>query len=210
MNYLKMVGLAVLACAALMAFGAGSASAKVCSNAGGGSLGLSCGAGFGTEYTGPLTLSSNKQFTFSSGLMNVACSPAKLEGDVTKASGEGRITNFAATGCTNNYGGTCTIAASGLPWSVHLTTTTAPNGKFSINNVNLSLTCVVSYFGSTPFTCKYGAATFAGAFTGGEPATVTFSGAKVAKQAGSANWCSNEGVFSGGFNVTAPGSLFLV
>jgi hypothetical protein len=206
MKYLKMLGLAAVAALALMAvMGAGTASAKVCSNSG---AGASCGTGHGNEYTGAVTATTTEA-KLTSGFINVTCH-SHASGSITNsATGTGSISELSFTGCVDNFGRTCTAATTGRPYHASVVVSTKPNGTMTVSNVAGEFTCKNPFNTAENVTCKYATPTATTTVTGGAPAKITATGVKLSRQTGSHALCSSEASWHGTYTVSTPASLFI-
>jgi hypothetical protein len=180
MKYLKIIGLVAVAAMALMAFGAGTASATKL-------YGSGVALGAGTEIKGSLTLTAELVTT---------------EGTVLN-----QCTGSSMTGTTSNAGGSTetvkgAVATAGLTWSgCTNTVTTLEGGELEIHHItgttNGTLTAkgfkvtVQTPFGSCVFTT--GAGTHMGTLTGSTTGNSTMDiNAVVTRETGlcplSARW----------------------
>jgi|GEM_PF-2224151 len=211
-KYAKILALSAFAALALMAMGASTASANICSKAASTHTPVTlCSVAHGNVYNGAIVATStNAQLT--SGFVNVKCTHSVLEGTVTGTTTTGQITKLSFTGCSNNLGQACTAsttASSGAPWHAISKTGAAPNGTMEVSTVTGQFTC-----GST--TCYYKSAKVGGAgelqVIGGAPAHVTIgtgNPVKLEREEGSGGLCSSSATWHGTYTVTTPSSLYL-
>jgi len=190
MKHLKIIGLALVAATALMAF-AGSASAAPT---------LTSPAG--TAYTGhyEYTLSGTSMLikTIST---NITCTGSTITGsfntnNTTHASGS--ITTLDYTGCSGTVHPLINIYVTYGSLTI--------NQKGEMFGFNVRITTL-----STGVHCVYGtgsAGTRLGTLTGEIPARVTISAALPLLE-GSAFACGSTGTWSGSYTVTKPGTLFV-
>jgi hypothetical protein len=192
MKYLKILSLAAVAAMALMAFGAGTASATKL-------YGSGVALGVGTELKGSLTGSAS--LTTTEGTVLNTCTGSALAGKTTTAGGaaetvKGTVATSALTwsGCTN----TVTTLEGGELEVHHVTGTT--NGTLTAKGFKVT---VQTPFGSCVFTAATG--THMGTLTGSTTGNATMDvNAVVTRESGlcpsSAKWVAN-------YAVTSPTKL---
>jgi hypothetical protein len=186
MKYLKMLGLAAVAALALAAVvGASTASAAVMCKAAPNKSGVCEGGKYpsGTEYH---STSTNAVLTVNgSGVVStVSCSHSTVILKQTAESGAtslpGEVTDVTFTECKTNGGTACTVSTtSGYTGGLTPTTDTG-NGTLNVKGNGTASTDTTVTCGGF-FQCKY-RPTSSGlslSFTGGNPATVTASGAAL-------------------------------
>jgi hypothetical protein len=204
MKYVKMLGLAAVAAAALMAFvGAGTASAA-------GILCSTSGSPCSSKYPNGTTLSFAIPSGGSANLQETA--PPNGEGEVLdtckESSVSGNVTNEG-----NAHGSISSLTWKSCTW----TTTTTLNGGLEVesagsgngtvkSNSEIKVTISIPLFGS----CVYGvtAGTKLGTITEGKPAT--FDANAVAKKlSGSSFTCPETSLWSATYTQTAPSNTTL-
>jgi hypothetical protein len=203
MRYLKMISLAAVAAAAVMAFvGAGTASATVLCNNNGSTTACSSKVGAGTKIVSELTGSAILET--KEGTVLDTCTGGSVNGSVENAGGAaatvtGKITALTWTGCTKE---TKTTALGEL--EVHHIAGT-DNGTVTGKN---SVVTVAGLFQNE--SCLYGTGngTDLGTLVGGSPATIVIS-TLVPRQAGSGFLCPAEARWTASYKVTAPNPLFV-
>lgn len=200
MRFMKMLGLAAVAAVAAMAFiGASSASAAVvCKLASPGGTG-GCPAGE-APYAGSILGLGVGKDVFTSSFATVECN-GEMTGSI-ESTGLGKIEKVTWSSCSNNIGcSTTTAVAENLNWHVEALS----GGVIHFNNVQGSFTlsgggaCI---FGAIK--CVYGKASVLGTFTNHSGATAPKLKAEpknLEKKAGSSGVCSNEGSWTGTYNI---------
>ena len=205
MKYLKMLGLAAVAAMALMAFGAGTASAtKLCSTNTNPCTGTVYGKG--TAIKTQLQAGTIANLTTSTG--NVTCTTSSIEGKTTSGGGgtgvpvEGEITSLKFSSCTLDVFGSpsCTVTATGIPTKVEANATSNGNGTLSTGSAGATVNC------AGWINCTFTAPGILLTVTGGNPAHVT---ATQEVLAGSGVLCPSEARWDATYEVTAPKPLFL-
>jgi hypothetical protein len=185
MKHLKMLGLAVIAALAFAAVvGASTASAAALCKTAPNKSGVCEGGKYpsGTEYH---STSTNAVLTVvgSAVVSTVSCSHSTVVLKQTAESGAtsvpGEVTDVTFTECKTNSGTACTVSTtSGYTGGLTPTTDTG-NGTLNVKGSGTSTETTVTCGGF--FQCKY-RPTSSGlslGFTGGNPATVTASGAAL-------------------------------
>ena len=201
MKHLKMIGLALVAAAAFMAF-AGNASAAPT---------LTSPAG--TTYTGPLTATGTKggslllKATFS----NVTCTESTVSGNVTtnnETHAAGAITTLSFSVCGGINHVTPLKNADGTYGSL----TIRPNGEVFGSNTNITIKSTATgahcVFSTTTNT-KLGRLTPSSAATAVMHISASLS-YNSALSASSVFLCGSTGTWSGTYTVTTPDPLYLV
>jgi hypothetical protein len=201
MKYLKMLGLAVVAIAALSAFAAGSASAtELCSK-----NESPCGAGnkygVGTEIKS--SLKAGKIATLT-GTFAVECEESAIEGKVENEGGaaatvSGKISKMTFTKCGN-----CTVTVNKNP-TLEAHSTGGGNGSITAIGFEVSITCL-------GVTCKYGGNIEANVTAaGGNPAVITATKAAIPVTGGAGEFfCGKKGEWDAEYEVTTPKPMFVV
>jgi hypothetical protein len=194
MKYIKMLGLAVVAAAAVMAFlGASTASATtVCKT-----TTTPCGSQaseIAGELVGSATLENGNEVLDT-------CTGSKIKGKVSSQGAgipaSGKISSLTWESCTNP---TSTLTLGEL--AVHHITGTE-NGTLTASGTEVT---VQGIFGVS---CTYGAGSgiTLGTVKGGSPASITIS-TKVKKTAGSFV-CPSEPTWTAEYKVTSPSPLYI-
>ena len=179
MKHFKIIGLAVMAAAALMAF-ASTASATVLTSPS------------GTEYTNTLTSTATESLLLKAGFANITCTESTVSGkvEVNTTSAEGKITTLSFGNCG---GVTVDVLKNG---SLKVASGGAVTGKESEVTVStLGTSCV---YGT-------GAGTSLGTLKGGTTASLQIS-ASLNKISGGF-LCANPASWSGKYTVTTPDTL---
>ena len=203
MKHLKMIGLALVAAAAFMAF-AGNASANP-----------TLTSPSGTEFTGPLTATATKggSLLLKATFANVTCTESTVSGNVTTNNTEhaaGAITTLSFSGCGTINHVTPLKNADGTYGSL----TVKPNGEVLGSNTNVTIknttTGAHCVFGTTTNT-KLGTLTP----SSGSPATTAVMHISAslpynsALSTSSSFVCGSTGSWSGTYTVTTPDPLYL-
>jgi hypothetical protein len=211
MKLVKLLGLAVTAALASMAFiGASSANATlICQlvSSGGGTGGC---PSLQVPYNGPIKATSPVTGgildTFVSGFVRVECE-GKMEGEVT-STGSGSIKSVTWTNCKNNVGCTTTTAkAEGTPWAVTVSSP-AKEGEgadMKVANPKGSFTISGGFF-CPAATCIYKAETVLGEILDSlalnEKNTIHVREAPLLRQTGSSSACSETATWSALYGFT--------
>jgi hypothetical protein len=204
MKYVKMLGLAAIAAAALMAYvGAGTASATaLCSTSTSPCTGTKYGVG--TEIRASL---HNGQAVLTAIFATVKCSESLVVGEVTNAGGAsatvvGKITTLAFGTCNC----TVTVLANG-ELEVHYTS--AGNGTLTGKNSSVTIDCsgVKCIFGTAA------AGTTIGTVTGGNGAIITANANLPYISGDASNFVctagSGIGIWKAPYEAFVPSSLFI-
>jgi hypothetical protein len=202
MKYVKMLGLAAVAAAALMAFvGAGTASAA----------GVLCS----TQSAPCNSPWANGVLTFSQESSTLLKQTASAGGETLdtckKSSVSGTLTNGSSS--SNASGAISSLLWEECTW----TTTTIANGGLEVEaagshngtvkaNAEIKVTISIPFFGS----CVYGvtAGTTVGTITEGNPGTFD-ANAVASKLSGSSITCPSTSNWSGSYTQTAPSNTTL-
>lgn len=184
MKYVKMLGLAVVAAAALMAFvGAGTASAdRICSQ-----NQTPCEAAnvnpAGTTYSA--TLKEGTEATLAAGFSTVKCKESSVGLEQTSAGGgagvavEGKITALSFGNCNVTAVNVLTLGTGQVSYTSEM------NGSITGKGTEVEVVA-----GSTK--CFYGGSITEGlAVNGGSPATGKATNVKLTREAGSSALCAN-------------------
>jgi len=207
MKYVKMLGLAAVAAAALMAFvGAGTASATVlCST--------NTNPCTGTKYAAGTEIKSNlkagTEAVLTAGFATVKCTESNVNGKVTSAGGGAGVAVAGSISLLTFD--SCNCAVTVLKNGELEVQSTATNGNGSLTGKNSSVTINCS-----GVSCIFGTAaagTPIGTVTGGGPATLKAE-AKLPYITGDASnfTCtlgSGTGTWNASYEATAPNPLFV-
>ncbi|HET7454205.1 MAG TPA: hypothetical protein VFJ76_01675 [Solirubrobacterales bacterium] len=204
MKHLKMLGLAVVAAAALMAFvGAGTASAtKLCKDS-------ACAEDYPAETEIKSSLSGSAILETIGGVTLDTCSGGEVNGKTPATEGEplsGNISALTWEGCTRT---TDTTVNGSLAIKRVLVENEnkelVPNGNGTVTGSGSSVT-VNGIFGTS---CVYGTGTNTplGTLVGGNPATITIN-ALVPRTVANA-LCPAETRWTASYTVTSPKPLFI-
>jgi hypothetical protein len=180
MKHLKMLGLALVAAASLMAF-AGSASAAVLTSPA------------GTDYTGTLESTATESLLLKAGFANITCTASTVSGAVKTNTtvAEGAITTLSFSNCN----ATVDVLKNG---SLKVASGGAVTGSGSEVTVSaLGTSCV---YGT-------GAGTSLGTLKGGTPASLTINASLPKISGGFA--CASPAGWSGKYTVTQPTTLLV-
>jgi hypothetical protein len=213
MKYVKMLGLAAVAAAALMAFvGASSASATVlCKTVPAANV---CGAGWtygaGTEIhavnEGNLVLTTGSEFT------EITCKKGTVLGKTSNAgsatetvNGSIEAKNLTWEECSTPNG-KCTVATvKGGTLEVH-STATSGNGTLTSNGAEITSSCA-SIFGTIH--CLYVTENEdLGTVTGGNPATMDIESTPI-NQLATSGLCPSAPKWDAKYEVTSPKPLYV-
>jgi hypothetical protein len=202
MKLMKIIGPCLALALAMMALGAGTASAtKLCS------VNTSpCPAGntYGKGTSIKVQLVPGTKSTMASGFVNVTCSESTMSGKTTSEGGSGAVTGEISSAtwksCTSSLG-SCTASSLKTPWPAEVTGS-GGNGTLSVQHPGAKFTC-----GGT--TCEYEASKASISVTGGSPAKAKASSISFSK-IGGGFLCSSTASWSGEYEVTSPNPLFIV
>lgn len=212
MRLAKMLGLAMVAATAMMAFiGVSSASATlpvVCHLEAGSPGDSFCPAGK-LKFSGAILGLGEGFDTFLSGFVRVECQ-GHMEGEVEAATLHlGTIKKVVWSNCKNNIGCTTTSAAAeALPWTFHLLAPTGNEGLMHVLNVLGSFTLTGGFCGAST-KCFYTSGNVLPVYLNHNGATVTSLHAKelpLSREAGSSALCSATGKWDALYKLT-PGDL---
>lgn len=201
MKYLKMIGLAAIAAAALMAF-AGSASATVLTSPAGTTLPA------GTTIHAELKEGVAK---LAASFGNIECKESTIEGKTANAGGaaetvRGTVSKLTFSNCN---GGACTVTTL-KPGELEVHAIGGGNGTVTAKGQEVTTNC--TFFGFN-YHCIWQTAatgTHLGQLTGGSPATLTATGATINRTGGtSGNACGSTGTWTAVYKVTKPNPLFV-
>jgi len=194
MKHLKMIGLALVAAAAFMAF-AGSASAAPT---------LTSPAG--TAYTGTLTATASSSLLLKATFANVTCTSSTVSGTIStnnETHAAGNISTLSFSNCGTND-------VTSLKNADNTFGQLTVNQKGEVFGSNSRVTILNTTTGAH---CIYGTTinTKLGTLTGGKPATMTISASLPynAESKSSQFVCGSTGSWSGSYTVTVPGELYV-
>lgn len=206
-RYIKVLGLAAVAAAAVMAFvGVSSAAAAptvLCKVAE-----LPCAEA--NRYPANTSIAGESEGKAKLAGINAAgeteitveCS-SKTTLKNTAASGEplpGSVTALSFTSCNN----TCSVSVTGLPYSGTLAWTSAFNGLLIVKNVGATLTCAFGFV-----KCKVGAKEVDLTVDGGNPAKVLAVNVPLTLEAQEAGKCPVKALWTATYKATSPTSVFV-
>jgi len=193
MEHLKIIGLALVAAAAFMAFaGSASASPTLTSPA-------------GTAYTGTFTASAGSSLLLKATFSNVTCTESTVGGEVTtnnETEASGPIKTLTFGNCGSNDPVLTTIGSVVFKRNGD---TIYKNLVFSVTNTSLGVTCAYGPGASTQIGTLTQSPTNTTAATLDINASLSYISAH---STGSAFICGN-GTWSGSYEVTKPIPLFL-
>jgi hypothetical protein len=186
MKHLKMLGLAFVATAALMAFAGPASATTVTSPA-------------STEYTGDFTLTATSSLLMQAGFANVTCTQSTVKGRIESNGGAtagGKISTLSFSGCGETtfdvlVNGSLSIEATGEGKGI------VRGSGSQWTTAFLGISCVYGTTTNTPL----------GALTGGTPAKLAIN-ASLPKISGSF-LCANPASMTGSYTVTSPGTLLI-
>ena len=193
MKHIKMLGFAVMAMAALLAF-AGSASAAPA---------LTSPAG--TEYTGELNATAESSLLLKAGFANITCTASTVAGKVEtndEKLASGKIATLSFSNCGST---TVDTLATG---SLQITTTGKGENKGTVTGSGSEVT--VAQFGVS---CVYGTktgttlGTATGSASSTSNATLKFEASLPLISGGFG--CANPAVWTGSYTLTKPVPLFI-
>jgi len=194
MKHVKMLGLLVMAAAALMAFASSASATAVLTSPA------------GTEYTGTIHATLEGTALLKAGIEDT-CTESTAHGTVSVNNTEHAKGNLTATGTppTGLTFGKCTLDTKTItPGSLTI------DDKGTVYTENSRVEIKDTIFG---ITCFYGAETGKvdiGTLTTGTPATLDISTSSLQREVGSStSFCAEKGTWTGNYKVTTPASLFL-
>jgi hypothetical protein len=207
-KHLKMLGLAVVAAAALTAFiGAGTASAtELCSTAT-----TPCS---GTKYlSGTAIEATSTKAVLVTNITTVTCTHSVITGDTTSSGGSGvsvtgKTTSLTFTGCTDSNGEPCTVTQNAVGNASVSGGTASATGKFSYNvtsKTGASVTC----FG---LKCNFSlsSATLPGQNSAGGTPTIKAENVELTRESGFEFLCPTTSTWTATYTIIKPDPLFVV
>jgi len=203
MKYVKMLGLAAVAAAALMAFvGASSASASVLCKTAPNAEGK-CAAGWG--FSGEIHATTTEKPKLTSTFKTVECDESTVKGNATEGTGSPTETpNGAATLSFTGHCNCTVVVASGGTLEIHAIGDTG-NGTVTSNGATVTIQCS-TIFGAVH--CNYVTNNKdIGTLVGGTPATMNIT-IKIEEEATS-SLCDAEATWHGNYSVTTPTGLWV-
>jgi len=202
MKLMKTFGLCLVLAAAVMALGAGTASAtKLCSV---NSSPCPAGNTYGKGTSIKTQLAAGSKSVMSSGFVTITCTESTMSGKTTNEGGAGAVTGEISSvtwkSCTSGLG-SCTTSALKTPWSAEITGS-GGNGTMNVKGAAGKFTC-----GGT--TCEYEASKVSLSVSGGSPAKAKASNVSFTK-IGGGFLCSSTASWTSEYEVTSPNPLFVV
>jgi hypothetical protein len=203
MKYMKMLGLALVASAALMAFGgAGTASAtKLCKNS---TNTTTCSEPYAASTVIDATLSGSAILETSGGTVLETCTGSTLKGKTANAGGSTEtlkepIESLTWSGCTKEKR-TLTLGELEFHWiaGTDSATLTARNTQWTVGGLFENESCLYGF----------GTGTDLGTVVGGTNATLSIS-ALVPRQTGSGFLCPAETRWTASYKFTEPSPLYV-
>jgi hypothetical protein len=198
-KYIKMLGLAALAAAALTAFvGVGSASATIlCHNSSN-----PCTSDF---VAGEFITGNASGATLTNNLSNVSCKTSETKVEVTNTGGSeatvtGKVTALNFKSCSTFGFIPCTVTVNNLPYHAEAHATSGGNGTLTVTagegggEPGASVNC------SGIINCTFGEELFNLPITGGNPASVTATKVKLTRTGGE---CPEEAFWDATYKSTA-------
>jgi hypothetical protein len=210
MKYVKMLGLAAVAAAALMAFvGASTASATVlCKTPGTGEpTGTTCPAGWAYEKGTAIHAVNEGTATLTTSFLDITCNKSTVQGSTdNEGSASETVTGSITTLTFEECNCEVKVLAAGT-LEVHWISGTH-NGTLTSKNAEVTATCS-TIFGkvhciySTPAT-----GTDLGTATGGNPATMDISSADIPRLSTN-SLCDTTANWDANYSVTSPAPLYV-
>jgi hypothetical protein len=189
MKHVKILGLLVMAAAALMAF-ASSASANV--------LTSSAGVNLATGSTVESSLEKGSTALLKAGIEDT-CTTSTTKGTISVNSSteaEGPLSSLTFGSCTKDTNvikaGSLTINSAGEVFT--------KESRVEVKDTFLGVTC---FYGAEIGSVKIGT------FDGGTPAKLTVNTTTLQKETGSGAFCASAGTWTANYVVTNPGTMLL-
>jgi hypothetical protein len=211
MKYLKIIGLAAIAAAALMAF-AGSASATVLCKANESPCSSANTYPAGTRIHAEL---KEGEAVLTAGFGNIQCKISTIEGKTANAGSSTETVHGAIEKLTfeNCNGGACTVTVlktGELEIHTELSTSNG-NGTLTAKGQEVTTNCT---FFNVNYHCIWSTGTTGtdlGTLTGGAPATLTAKEALISRTGGTSGVaCGSSGKWDAVYKVTTPSPLFVI
>jgi hypothetical protein len=199
MKYMKMLGLAAVAAAALMAFvGAGTASATVlCKTS---TLTTGCAAAgqdYGANTTVEATLNGSAILE-AGGFIEDTCTGSTIKGKTTNT---GSSTETVSGNASSLTWSNCTFPTKTIKLgTLEIHYTSGDNGTLTASGFEVT---IEQFFGSCVY--KSGTANNLGTLKGGSPATIAISTTVT----GSGFGCPSTATWNANYTVTNPNPLFI-
>jgi hypothetical protein len=195
MKHLKMLGLAAIAAMALMAFGAGTASATTLFTDSAKTIHYAKG----TSVSGSLTTGTSAILTDGNKNELITCTESTVSGKTTETSGKplgGPIDQLTFNKCS----GTVVVVSKG---SLSIEYTSGSNGSVSGSGSEVT----VGIFGTS---CTYGTGTGTklGSITGGVEPKLNIAAVNLSKTAGGF-LCPSSAGWDAEYTVTTPHALYV-
>jgi len=209
MKYIRILGLAAIAAAAVMAFvGAGTASATTVICATGPEESV-CGAGAGkAEYSGAITATSTNA-TLATNLSNVICSHSETTLNPSSSTGEpitGTVSALSFTGCkTEGTNIACTVTVRNLTYNASLKGTIGGKAGVSTLTVTDALGAGAKVVCGAVIECEFLTNEADLPVTNGSPTTATATNIVLSHETGIA--CPETATWSATYAVTSPAGL---
>jgi hypothetical protein len=212
MRYVKILGIAVAATAALVVFlGAGAASASTICSKNNTPCSTTAEGMLGPKTVVLAQLKAGTKSVMKAGIFNIECSESTLEIETTntgtKAVGlTAELKDLTLGICTK--GSTVTVEApvtankSVVGLELGYTAATMNGGLIA----GVGMRVEYSLLGET---CFYGGATKELTVVGGSPALIKADKAKLTKLPGSGPLCANPGIWEAEYTVTSPTALYV-
>jgi hypothetical protein len=206
-KHLKMLGLAVVAAAALTAFiGAGTASAtELCSTAT-----TPCS---GTKYlSGTKIEATSTKAVLKTNILTVTCTHSVIAGETTSNGGAtavtGKTTTLDFTGCTDNNGKACTVSSTSLGNASVSGGTASTTGKFNYNVTSKT----GAHVNCSGLSCNFNltSATLPGQNTVGGTPTVKAEEVELERESGFEFLCPTTSTWTATYTIIKPDPLFVV
>jgi hypothetical protein len=199
MKYLKMLALATVAAAALMAFvGAGIASATTLTSPPGTDLKA------GTKIT---AVSETERPTLTGGFKNIGCNESTIGGEITNAGGAASTVSGPVQ--TLTFTGNCTcevVVIEKGSLEIHVIGA-GPNGTLTSTGARVTVNCS-TIFG--PVHCIYKTnATDLGTLTGTGVSTATMDITAEIPRENTSGLCAEEAILHAKYLVTSPDPLLV-
>lgn len=194
MKYVKMLGLAAVAAAALMAFvGASTASATTLTN---GSTAMVVGDEIHANASGTATLTT----TFK----NIECKESTVAGTISNAGGEGKAVSGNVSSLT---WGNCNCEVKTLSGgSLSISSTGSNTGAVTSSNAEVTAQCNGTIFGNVHCIYSTGAGTSLGTLNGGKGAKLEVKENNIPRLATSAI-CAEKAHWDATYVVDVPSTL---
>ncbi|MGN6663604.1 MAG: hypothetical protein ACTHK6_05290 [Solirubrobacterales bacterium] len=200
MKYLKILGLAAIAAAALMAF-AGSASATTLTSPAGTTLPA------GTVIKSQLK--AGKKAVLKGAFGNVECEASTLEGKTANTGSSTETVHGAVEGLTFTKCNCEVVVLKKGELEIHTLNATADgNGTVTASGQEVTTKC--NFFGIEYHCIWKTSGTDLGTLTGGTPAVIAAQEAVITREGGnSGGACGSTGKWTAEYEVTSPSTLLV-